>query len=74
MEKGLNDCNEKLEEDIPKTKNQTYYFLSKPIKLKKPLLKDNNKNSKDWIGPQIPKNRNIKFDIFLKKIIETGTL
>lgn len=60
MEKGLNDCNEKLEEDIPKTKNQTYYFLSKPIKLKKPLLKDNNKNSKDWIGPQIPKNRNIK--------------
>ena len=66
--KGLNDCNEKLK-DIPK--NQTYYFLSKPIKLKKPLLKDNNKNSNGWIGPQIPKNRNIKFDIFLKKIIET---
>ena len=70
-EKGLKDCNEKLEEDIPKTKNQTYYFLSKPIELKKPLLKDNNKNSNGWIGPQIPKNRNIKFDIFLKKIIET---
>ncbi len=51
----------------------TYFFLNKPIKLQKPLLKDGTKNKgrgKNWIAAMIPPNRCVSFDEFVKRMVE----
>ncbi len=52
----------------------SYFFLGEPLKLEKPLRKDGGKKKgrgKDWIAAQIPKNRCVSFQEFVKRIIET---
>ena len=50
-------------------KEQTFYFLDKPITFTNPLMKD-HKNSEGWIARNIPKNRVVSFIDFLQHIPE----
>ena len=55
------------------TEPYTYYFLDKPVKLNKNLLKDGgieNGRGKNWIAAFIPKNRCVTFDEFVKRMNE----
>lgn len=45
----------------------TYYFLDNPVKLRKPLLKD-NANTTNWLSPTIPKNRCVTFEEFVRRM------
>ena len=47
-------------------KELTFYFLDKPIKLKKPVLKSKTSESKGWIGGLIPRNRSITFQSLIE--------
>jgi len=49
----------------------TYYFLDKPLKLDKPLLKDSD-DSVGWIARTIPKNRNVTFEEFTKRMVQAS--
>ena len=52
-----------------KSKHYTFFFLADPVKLTKPLLKDNIRNYKDgWIAATIPRNRCITFEEFVKRM------
>ncbi len=56
--------------DVP----STYYFLASPIKLKKPLMKDQGKSKgrgKGWIAAMIPKNRCVTFEEFARRMVLT---
>ena len=60
--------------DVESEEPVTYYFLAKPVKFIKPLLKDGGNKpgrGKDWIAAMIPKNRCVTFEVFTKKIIDT---
>lgn len=49
----------------------TYFFLDNPVKLKTPLLKDGTTNKgrgKNWIAAQIPPNRCVSFEEFIKRM------
>jgi len=49
----------------------TYFFLAEATKLPRPLLKDGGKNvgrGKDWIAAQIPPNRCVTFEEFVKRM------
>ncbi len=53
--------------------NYTYYFLDKPLRLKKNLKKDGTikkGRGKGWIAGSIPKNRNVSFAEFTKQMID----
>ncbi|RKY19584.1 MAG: hypothetical protein DRP63_00330 [Planctomycetota bacterium] len=56
----------RMEKD--KERLYTWYFLSKPLALKKPLLKAGKSGAKGWIAGMIPKNRSIDFLTFLEQI------
>lgn len=52
----------------------TYYFLSEPVALGLPLLKDGGNKAgrgKNWIAAMIPKNRCVSFEEFTKRIIQS---
>jgi hypothetical protein len=47
----------------------TYFFLGDPVRIQKPLLKDGTTNTgrgKNWIAAQIPPNRCVSFEEFVK--------
>ena len=50
----------------------TYYFLDKPVKLKKPLKKESTKTGnrgRNWIGAgYISANRCVTFEEFVKRL------
>jgi len=51
----------------------TYFFLDKPVILKKPLLKDGTRKKgrgKNWIAAMIPPNRCVTFEEFVKRMVE----
>lgn len=56
--------------DMDIKEKRTYFFLDNPLRLKSPLLKVSLKESKNWIGGYIPKNRCVSFDEFIKHIPE----
>ena len=56
----------RMEKD--KERLYTWYFLSKPLKLRKPLLKAGKSGAKGWIAGMIPKNRTVDFLTFLEQI------
>jgi len=56
--------------DMNIREKRTYFFLDNPMRFKSPLLKAPLKESKNWIGGYIPKNRCVSFDEFMKHIPE----
>jgi hypothetical protein len=54
--------------DMDIREKRTYFFLDNPMRFKSPLLKVSMKDSKNWIGGHIPKNRCVSFDEFIKHI------
>ncbi|AKF24685.1 hypothetical protein YH65_04250 [Sulfurovum lithotrophicum] len=53
-------------------KIHTYYFLDTPLKLNKNLKKDGGIKTgrgKNWIAAAIPKNRNVSFEEFAKRMM-----
>ena len=56
--------------DMNIREKRTYFFLDNPIRFKSPLLKVSMRDSKNWIGGYIPKNRCVSFDEFIKHIPE----
>lgn len=64
VDQWLQGCSLDTEEEV-----FTYFFLAEPTKLKKPLLKDGGKmvgRGKNWIAAQIPPNRCVTFEEFVK--------
>lgn len=51
-----------------KNKELTFYFLDKPIKLKKTVYKTETRYSKGWIGGSIPPNRIITFQSLIERM------
>lgn len=49
---------------------QTYFFLDNPLKLRKPLRKAHRRNSANWIGSSVPKNRCVSFIDFIQHMPE----
>ena len=62
----------RMEED--RERLYTWYFLSKPLALKKPLLKAGKSGAKGWIAGMIPKNRTVNFLTFLEQIQKQGAM
>jgi len=56
--------------DMDIREKRTYFFLDNPLRFKSPLLKVSMKDSKNWIGGHIPKNRCVSFDEFIRHIPE----
>jgi len=48
----------------------TYFFLDDPLVFQSPLRKTHRRNSRNWIGSLIPKNRCVSFTDFVKHIPE----
>lgn len=49
---------------------QTYFFLDNPLRLGTPLRKAHRRDSANWIGNSIPKNRCVSFIDFVEHIPE----
>jgi len=48
----------------------TYFFLDDPLAFRSPLRKTHRRNSRNWIGSLIPKNRCVSFTEFVRHIPE----
>lgn len=48
----------------------TYFFLDDPFVFRSPLRKAHRRNSRNWIGSLIPRNRCVSFTEFIKHIPE----
>lgn len=59
-----------IKADMNIREKRTYFFLDNPRRFRSPLLKVSMKDSKNWIGGYIPKNRCVSFDEFIKHIPE----
>jgi len=48
----------------------TYFFLDNPVSFARPLMKSHRRESRNWIGSLIPKNRCVTFADFVQHIPE----
>lgn len=76
--KAFSDGDEKLFEkwkdgieSVAEDTKFTFYFLSEPVQLVSPLLKDagiEKGRGKDWVAGMIPKNRCVTFEEFVRRM------